>query len=182
MALRTNVSGQRLASAAGAIYLAALAACATPSEPCSYNFRDQQFLGTAQSVLTNEYQRCTEHLLEQLADLEVQVESARRSTDQLEKLAQDVGAEAQLALNRLAEANRESRAALDALNRLRADSKKDRARLNEFIKQQAELERRKKTATDAALDGEVERLNAEIEALQRQQKALRDAIDAELAS
>lgn len=180
--MNTSLRAQRLLALFGLVLLGMLGACATPSEPCSYNFRDQRFVGAATSVLTNEYQRCTEHLLDKLADLEVQVQAAKRETERLETLAEQSGADRRRALTRLAQTNQSSQKALNDLNTLRRDLNQDQGRLNELVNQQADLEQRKKRTTTQALDGEAEQLQTEIAALEAQQRALQAQIDQELES
>lgn len=162
---------------------ALFAACASTSgPPCSYDFRDQNILDVAGSVATSEYQRCTEHLLNQLAELEVEVDAARRNADRLDRLAAESSAEERQAAERLARANRESEASLAELRTIRADTAAEQQRYDELIAQQRALEDRKRQASQAALDGDAAELQAEIDALERQQRALRAAIDAEAAS
>ncbi|WP_282605710.1 hypothetical protein [Pelagibius sp. Alg239-R121] len=156
--------------------------CATQGPPCSYDFRKQELIGAATSVLTDEYQRCTDHLLEKLADLQVAVAKAERDADRLDNLAKSSADEEREAMERLAEVNRDSRGALDDLNRLRAQNKQDRSRLSELVAQQEKLEEQKTVVTASALDGNAANLNAEIAALQRQQRSLREAINSELSS
>ena len=176
--IRTNTVSKLTVLVAGL----GLAGCATQGPPCSYDFRKQQLIGAATSVLTDEYQRCTDHLLEKLADLQVAVAQAERDADRLDTLAKSSAAEERESMERLAEVNRESKAALDDLNKLRAKSKDDRKRLSELVKQQTELENRKKIVTASALDTGASDLKAEIDALQRQQRSLREAINLELTS
>lgn len=157
---------------------------ATQKPPCSYDFREQGFVGATKSVLTNEYERCTEHLRTQLMELEVQVAGAKRDATRLDALATQSDTRRQNALQRLADSNRASRAALDDLNSLRAQSKTDRQYLDNLIKRQEALEEKKKQASAKALAGRGDdaSLKAEVSALESQQKALRAAIDAELSS
>lgn len=172
--------GRRLGSAALLAATIALAGCAT-SPPCSYG-DDANFFSATANVATAEYRRCTEHLRNELLELEVEVEAAQRRADRLERRAGEQSREEREALNRLAKANRESEAALGDLNRMRQETAEEQARLNELAKRQAELEEEKRRLSEQALGGDAARLNAEIAALERQQDALRRAIQTELQS
>lgn len=179
-----NNCGSSTAKLTGLIAGLFLSGCSTTTgqTPCSYDFRDQGFFGAAGSVATSEYQRCTDHLLAQLTELQVKASGAARDAKRLEVLAEKTVGEEREAVLGLAAVNRESQAALDDLNRLRASRKTNQNQLNDLIRKQAEMEEKKNSLSNRALSGQAATLNAQIVALKRQQDALRNAIREELSS
>lgn len=158
---------------------ALLSACAAPSEPCSYNFRDQQFVSIAVAAATNEYQRCSDHLRSQLLDLQVQVEQTKRDADRLEKLAASSSADLRKSQLRLASVNRKTANMVQQLDVLRAQRKKDRSNLNTLVGQQKQIQNDVKQLNRKAISTSDPNLAAEIRAMELKQAALQRALEVE---
>jgi len=177
--VRTGLQGLALIGAA-----LALSGCVTTASgpPCSYDFREQDNFFTATgSVASGEYQRCTEHLMAQLEDIQIKANRAQKNAERLEQLADQTSGEAKAAATRLARVNRESQAAARDLQELRRKKEFDQRELNQLVERQAELERRKAELSQQAASGEdAARLRAEIEFLNQEQDRLRQVIQDQL--
>ncbi|WP_421877131.1 hypothetical protein [Pacificispira sp.] len=163
--------------------LVALSACQTTKtgDPCDYRGETQGFLGATGSVLTDQYEACTAKLIAQLEELQLANIQAKRRAERLEALAAESEGDVADAAARLARVNRDSQTALDRLNEMRARRNADQAKLDDLLAQQRALEDKKRALSEAALstDGTAESLQAEIAALEQEQAALLEIIEAE---